>query len=193
MTEKQRRPLTLKRDSAATPEASRLEERLHKVLAQAGLGSRRFHEVLDALVRRLGAHREHQLVDRDDHQHRHRVAVVARQAALDLARHDHRRSARDHMRVALLVDQVVEADGAAAAGAVVHVERHRRPLVLVDDAGDGAHQVVGAAARRIGNDDFDRALRVLRLGDHRGRGRKQHCANDQLMHGDLLRWIASGS
>jgi 23S rRNA pseudouridine2605 synthase len=39
MTEKQRRPLTLKRDSDATPEASRLEERLHKVLAQAGLGS----------------------------------------------------------------------------------------------------------------------------------------------------------
>jgi 23S rRNA pseudouridine2605 synthase len=36
-----RRPLTLKRDPDSTSSAPRLSERLHKVLAQAGLGSRR--------------------------------------------------------------------------------------------------------------------------------------------------------
>ncbi|MEO6365469.1 MAG: pseudouridine synthase, partial [Luteimonas sp.] len=40
-TDKDRRKLSLKRDDATPPDAPRLEERLHKVLAQAGLGSRR--------------------------------------------------------------------------------------------------------------------------------------------------------
>ena len=35
------RRLSLKRGDAAAPAQPRLEERLHKVLAQAGLGSRR--------------------------------------------------------------------------------------------------------------------------------------------------------
>ena len=49
-----RRPLTLKRGEAATPgEAPRIEERLHKVLAQAGLGSRRALEqrIADGLIK----------------------------------------------------------------------------------------------------------------------------------------------
>jgi len=47
--------LSLKRDSA--PEASKLEERLHKVLAQAGLGSRRALEqrIADGLIKVNGA------------------------------------------------------------------------------------------------------------------------------------------
>ena len=35
------RKLSLKRDNDSAPDAPRLQERLHKVLAQAGLGSRR--------------------------------------------------------------------------------------------------------------------------------------------------------
>lgn len=47
--------LSLKRDSA--PEAPKLEERLHKVLAQAGLGSRRALEqrIADGLIKVNGA------------------------------------------------------------------------------------------------------------------------------------------
>ena len=41
MKEKRPTTLSLKRENDATVEAPRLEERLHKVLAQAGLGSRR--------------------------------------------------------------------------------------------------------------------------------------------------------
>ncbi|MFZ5637174.1 MAG: pseudouridine synthase [Pseudomonadota bacterium] len=41
MKEQQPRTLSLKREKAPAEEAPRLEERLHKVLAQAGLGSRR--------------------------------------------------------------------------------------------------------------------------------------------------------
>ena len=147
------------------------------------LRARCIDEILDGLVGRLGAHRKHQLVDRHDHQDRHRVAVVAGQPSLDLARHDHRRRAGDGVRVALLVDQVVEAHRARAARAVHHVERHRRPFVLVDDAGDHAHQVVGAAARGVGNDHAHGTRRVL-LG-RGGCGDEQRGTDD----GNAFHWL----
>ncbi|MCA1714822.1 MAG: hypothetical protein LC715_06860, partial [Gammaproteobacteria bacterium] len=51
------RKLSLKRDGDKGGETPRLEERLHKVLAQAGLGSRRALEqrIADGLVKINGA------------------------------------------------------------------------------------------------------------------------------------------
>ncbi len=48
-----RSPLSLKREAAARTETPRIEERLHKVLAQAGLGSRRALEqrIADGLIK----------------------------------------------------------------------------------------------------------------------------------------------
>ena len=55
MSDQERRKLSLKRGATpeSQPEAPRIEERLHKVLAQAGLGSRRALEqrIADGLVK----------------------------------------------------------------------------------------------------------------------------------------------
>jgi hypothetical protein len=150
----------------------------------------RLHELVDGLVLRVAAHRQHQLVDGHDHQDRH-VVVVARQAPFDLERHDARGATRDHGAVALLAEQVGVADDAAAAGAVHDVDGDRRPLVLVDDPDDRAHEVVGAAAGREGHHDLDGLGRILGLsaggGGKRRDGEQRHDGGKRaLAHGWIL-------
>ncbi len=109
--------------------------------------------------------------------------MIAREPPLELAGDDHRRGAGDDVRVALFRDEITEADRAAAADAVVDVDRLRRPFVLFHDGGDHPHHVVGAAAGRVGNDDLDVLRRVLGLAVCRARRREherqRRCRGDE--------------
>src|SRR4051812_28322555 len=60
--------------------------------------------------------------------------------------------------------------------------------MLVDDAGDHAHQVVGATARRVGHDHFDRTLRILRLRQRRTARRQERRGEELFDHGHPPRY-----
>ena len=144
-----------------------------------GFSLDRRHVVAGGLVRRLGIHPQHELVER---QHRHRRQVLPAERHARRHRRGEQVRQRDDqlVRVALVALHVEEALGAGAARFVDDDHRLRHQVVLGDHALQEARHLVGAAAGAGRHDEFDGLggrPRAERDGRQRGtdRERRRQC------------------
>jgi hypothetical protein len=155
-------------------------------LVLAGLGLDGVDQVLDRLVRRIGAHLQAGRIGVDEAERRVRRAFEVGQA-LPVHHADLDRDQADGVAVGRRLGDRAVADDARATGAVDHVDRLLQ--LLLEQRADDARGGVGAAARAPGDDQGDRPFRIGRGGNAgNDQGGERHGGAMQEFHGGLRGW-----
>jgi hypothetical protein len=150
------------------------------LLQLAGLFFRGGDEVLQALVGRVGAHHHERRLDHHAGDRRHLL-----EAGLGFGLHEWIGQPdvgedAEHMRIALLAEDVVRRRRAAAARLVGDLDADRRQLLLLDHADERPAEHVVAGSRPAMDDKLDRAGRLeLRAGGRGERRKHNQCSSHE--------------